>query len=135
MCAGALANSICMVQQLSSMCAGAAGEPVGVLLSGKAGAGNEAVQDPAVAGLAQLGYPVSASMEALQRLKGVPDAAHRDLFARLSGAETVTLATSCTADQRHRVQSMVLAQHQGIQDAYCCSIKSLQGCLRNSNPC
>lgn len=68
-----------------SLSAGAAGEPVGVLLSGKAGAAHGALQDPAVAGLAQFGYPVSACMEALQRLKGDPDAAHQDLFGRLTG--------------------------------------------------
>lgn len=68
-----------------TLSAGAAGEPVGVLLSGKAGAAHEALQDPAVAGLAQFGYPVSACMEALQRLKGDPDAAHQDLFGRLTG--------------------------------------------------
>lgn len=68
-----------------TLSAGAAGEPVGVLLSGKAGAAHEALQDPAVAGLAQFGYPVSACMEALQRLKGDPDAAHQDLFGRVTG--------------------------------------------------
>lgn len=72
--------------------AGAAGEPVGVLLAGKTGAAREALQDPSVAGLAQFGYPVSACMEALQRLKGDPDAAHRDLFARLTGL-TLSFAT------------------------------------------
>ena len=56
-----------------------------MLISGKAGAANEALQDPAVAGLAQFGYPVSACMEALERLKGDPDAAHQDLFNRLAG--------------------------------------------------
>lgn len=49
------------------------------------GSSAEALQDPAVAQLSAWGYPVSACVEALQRLKGHPDAAHQDLFARLSG--------------------------------------------------
>lgn len=75
----------CFFDAVCCLCAGAAGEPVGVLLSGKAGAASAALQDPAVAGLAQLGYSVAACMEALQRLKGDADAAHQDLFARLTG--------------------------------------------------
>lgn len=51
-----------------------------------AGSSAEALLDPAVAQLSAWGYPVPACMEALQRLKGDPDAAHQDLFVRLSGA-------------------------------------------------
>lgn len=51
-----------------------------------AGSSAEALQDPAVAHLSAWGYPVAACVEALQRLKGHSDAAHRDLFTRLSGA-------------------------------------------------
>ena len=50
-----------------------------------AGSSAEALQDPAVAQLSAWGYPVPACVEALQRLKGHPDAAHQDLFGRLSG--------------------------------------------------
>ncbi|KAA6421632.1 MAG: putative ATP-dependent RNA helicase DHX57 [Trebouxia sp. A1-2] len=63
---------------------GAAGKPVSVLFAGKSA---EALQDPAVAQLSGWGYPVPECVEALQRLKGSPDAAHQDLFARLSGIE------------------------------------------------
>ena len=67
---------------MPSCCAGAAGKPVSVLFAGKSA---EALQDPAVAQLSGWGYPVPECVEALQRLKGSPDAAHQDLFARLSG--------------------------------------------------
>ena len=67
---------------MPSCCAGAAGNPVSVLFAGKS---VEALQDPAVAQLSRWGYPVPSCVEALQRLKGSPDAAHQDLFARLSG--------------------------------------------------
>ncbi len=67
---------------MPSCCAGAAGKPVSVLFAGKSA---EALQDPAVAHLSRWGYPVPSCVEALQRLKGSPDAAHQDLFARLSG--------------------------------------------------
>lgn len=58
-----------------------------------AGSSAEALQDPAVAQLTAWGYPVPACVEALQRLKGDPDAAHQDLFARLSGALSVCRPT------------------------------------------
>ncbi len=67
---------------MPSCCAGAAGKPVSVLFAGRSA---EALQDPAVAQLSRWGYPVPSCVEALQRLKGSPDAAHQDLFARLSG--------------------------------------------------
>ena len=63
-------------QHLCNSCAGAAGKPVSVLFAGSSS--SQAVQDPAVGGLIQWGYP-------MQRLKGDSDAAHQDLFARLAG--------------------------------------------------
>ncbi len=80
-------------------CAGAAGKPVSVLFAGKSA---EALQDPAVAQLSRWGYPVPSCVEALQRLKGSPDAAHQDLFARLSGQ-------SCFQQQnlKHVIQSLL----------------------------
>ncbi len=71
---------------MPSCCAGAAGKPVSVLFAGKSA---EALQDPAVAQLSRWGYPVPSCVEALQRLKGSPDAAHQDLFARLSGQQNL----------------------------------------------
>ena len=72
--------------------AGAAGKPVSVLFAGNSA---EALQDPAVVQLSAWGYPVPACVEALHRLKGHPDAAHQDLFARLAGTSPFCVLT-CT---------------------------------------
>ncbi len=83
---------------MPNCCEGAAGKPVSVLFAGKSA---EALQDPAVAQLSRWGYPVPSCVEALQRLKGSPDAAHQDLFARLSGQSSLQQQTL-----RHVIQCL-----------------------------
>lgn len=90
-----------------------------------AGSSAGALQDPAVAQLTAWGYPVPACVEALQRLKGDPEAAHQDLFARLSGALPVpcfcclTRSAHMWASQLFEYCCVPVAKISGLQLISC----------------